>query len=62
MTRYILAALIALTLATPAATQPQVSGQTNPWSVSKVIGVTVYDPQNEEIGQLSISSSIHTQS
>jgi sporulation protein YlmC with PRC-barrel domain len=52
MTQYIFAALIALTLATPAATQPQVSGQTNPWSVSKVIGVTVYDPQSEEIGQI----------
>jgi len=52
MTRHIFAALMALTLATPAATQPQVSGQTNPWSVAKVIGVTAYTPQNEEIGKI----------
>jgi hypothetical protein len=52
MARALLAALIAFTLATPAASQPQVSGQTNPWSASKVIGVTVYNPQNDEIGKI----------
>src|ERR1700712_1902748 len=52
MPRALLAALIALTLATPAASQPQVSGQTNPWSGSKVTGLTVYNPQNDEIGKI----------
>ena len=52
MVRHVLAALIALTLATPAAAQPQVSGQTAPWSVAKVVGVTVYDPRDEPIGKI----------
>jgi sporulation protein YlmC with PRC-barrel domain len=52
MARALVAALIALTLATPAASQSQVSGQTTAWSASKVIGVTVYNPQNEEIGRI----------
>jgi hypothetical protein len=52
MIRTILAALMALTLATPALSQPQVSGQTAPWSMAKVIGVNVYNPQGEQIGQI----------
>ena len=52
MARHILAAFIVLALATPAASQPQVSGQTSPWSVAKVIGVMVYTPQNEKIGKI----------
>ena len=60
--RPVFAALIALTLAAPAVAQaqssrtqvspPQVSGQTGPWSVAKVVGVMVYDPRNEQIGKI----------
>src|SRR3954465_7265017 len=56
------AALIAVTLATPGCAQaqgsapqvspPQVSGQTTPWSVAKVVGVMVYDPRDEAIGKI----------
>jgi hypothetical protein len=67
MMRPVLAALTALTLITPAAAQaqsspplvspsqaspPQISGQTSPWSVAKVVGVTVYDPRDEQIGKI----------
>jgi hypothetical protein len=67
MMRPVFAALIALTLATPAVAQaqgsrpqvsapqvspPQVSGQTTPWSVAKVVGVMVYDPRDEAIGKI----------
>ena len=60
--RPLVAALIALTLATPACAQaqssqprvslPQVSGQTAPWSIAKVVGVMVYDPREEQIGKI----------
>ena len=62
MMRPLSAALIALTLATPACAQaqssqpqvssPQVSGQTTPWSTAKVVGVMVYDPREEQIGKI----------
>jgi PRC-barrel domain len=62
MMRPVFAALIAVTLATPAIAQaqgsrpqvspPQVSGQTSPWSVAKVVGVMVYDPRDEPIGKI----------
>jgi|1186.fasta_scaffold1055959_1 hypothetical protein len=67
MMRPVFAALIAVTLATPAVAQaqssrpqvsapqvspPQVSGQTTPWSVAKVVGVMVYDPRDEAIGKI----------
>jgi sporulation protein YlmC with PRC-barrel domain len=56
MTRTIIAALLSLTLATPALTQgtvaQPVSGQTNNWPVSKVLGVTVYNGQGEAIGKI----------
>jgi hypothetical protein len=57
MVRPVFAALIALMLATPAVAQsqvpqPQVSGQTTPWSVAKVVGVMVYDPRDEQIGKI----------
>jgi len=32
--------------------QPQVSGQTTPWSTAKVVGVMVYDPREEQIGKI----------
>ena len=62
MVRPSVAALVALMLATPVAAQsqspqsqvlpPQVSGQTTPWSIAKVVGVTVYDPRDEAIGKI----------
>jgi sporulation protein YlmC with PRC-barrel domain len=57
MTRTLLAAALALCLATPAFAQgtvaQPVSGQTNNWPVSKVIGVTVYNGNGDAIGKIS---------
>jgi len=48
--------LVVLALTLPAAAQgtiPQpISGQTNLWPVTKIIGVTVYNGQNEAIGKI----------
>ena len=57
MPRTLFAALMTIALTAPAAAaQPtppmQVSGQTSPWRVSKVIGVTVYNAQDEKVGQI----------
>jgi hypothetical protein len=56
MPRILVAALVTLALAAPAAAQSnvplQVSGQTSPWRLSKVIGVTVTNAQNEKIGTI----------
>ena len=57
MPRTLFAVLVTLALAIPAAAQSdmplQVSGQTSPWRISKVIGVTVYNAQNEKIGTIA---------
>jgi sporulation protein YlmC with PRC-barrel domain len=54
MPRILFAAIVAFAFALPAAAQPniplQVSGQTSPWRLSKVIGTAVYNAQNEQIG------------
>ena len=56
MTRTLLAATLALCLATPAFAQgtvaQPVSGQTNDWPVSKVLGVTVYNGNGDTIGKI----------
>ena len=57
MPRILFAALMTIALtATASAAQPappvQVSGQTSPWSVSKLIGVTVYNAQDEQVGEI----------
>jgi hypothetical protein len=62
MMRPLFSALVALTLTTPTVAQPQafpsqvsppqVTGQTTPWSVAKVVGVMVYDPRDEPIGKI----------
>jgi hypothetical protein len=55
--RALFTALILFAFAIPAAAQvtiPQpVSGQTNPWPVSKIIGVPVYNGQDQAIGRIS---------
>ena len=57
MPRTLFAALVTLALTIPAAAQSnlplQVSGQTSPWRISKVIGVTIYNAQNEKIGTIA---------
>jgi hypothetical protein len=61
MPRIVLATAMALALATPAAAQPnsqppapiQVSGQTIPWSLAKLIGTPVYNAQDEQIGKVA---------
>jgi sporulation protein YlmC with PRC-barrel domain len=59
MVRNSVAAFALLVSLTPAAAQetkaiPQpVSGQTSPWPVSKVIGLSVYNGQNEPIGKIA---------
>jgi sporulation protein YlmC with PRC-barrel domain len=56
MSRLLLAFVFALALAAPAAAQSsghQVSGQTSPWRLSKVIGTAVYNAQNEQIGTVA---------
>ena len=57
MPRTVFAVLVTLALTLPAAAQSnvpmQVSGQTSPWRLSKVIGVTVYNAQNEKIGTVA---------
>jgi sporulation protein YlmC with PRC-barrel domain len=57
MSRLLFAAAIALALTAPAAAQSnmphQVSGQTSPWRLSKLIGTAVYNGQNEQIGTIS---------
>ena len=57
MPRTLFAVLVTLALAIPAAAQSnmplQVSGQTSPWRISKVIGVTGYNAQNEKIGTIA---------
>jgi sporulation protein YlmC with PRC-barrel domain len=59
MSRTLFAALIAAAMATPAAAQPnldtppiQVSGQTSPWRVSKLVGVEVTNAQDQKIGTI----------
>ena len=56
MIRTILALVLALGLASPAAAQgtvaQPVSGQTNDWPVSKVIGVAVYNGNGDTIGKI----------
>jgi sporulation protein YlmC with PRC-barrel domain len=56
MWRAILTAFVLLALSAPAGAQgtvaQPVSGQTNNWPVSKVIGVTVYNGQGEAIGKI----------
>jgi sporulation protein YlmC with PRC-barrel domain len=56
MWRTAFGALTAALLATLAIAQPQpaiqVSGQTSLWRVSKVIGVPIYNGQEEKIGQI----------
>jgi hypothetical protein len=32
---------------------PQVSGQTNPWSVAKLIGVPVFNAQDDQVGTIA---------
>jgi hypothetical protein len=54
--RTLYTALIATLLASSAAAQPpslQVSGQTSLWRASKVVGVPVFNGQNERIGEIS---------
>jgi hypothetical protein len=54
MTRIILAAVLALSLAgTALAQSTQVSGQTSPWRISKVIGTPVFNAQDEQIGTIA---------
>jgi sporulation protein YlmC with PRC-barrel domain len=57
MSRLLFAAAIALVLTAPVAAQSampqQVSGQTSPWRLSKVIGTAVYNAQNEQIGTIA---------
>ena len=59
MSRTVFAAFITLALTIPAAAQSnvpvpvQVSGQTSPWRISKLIGMTVYNPQYEKIGTVA---------
>jgi sporulation protein YlmC with PRC-barrel domain len=58
MQRTLFAALVTIALTAPAAAaQPappmQVSGQTSPWRISKVIGVPVYNSQDEQIGTIA---------
>jgi sporulation protein YlmC with PRC-barrel domain len=57
MTRTLLAAALALCLASPALAQgtvaQPVSGQTNDWPVSKIIGVPVYNGNGDTIGKIS---------
>lgn len=57
MSRAIYAAVLLLALATPAGAQgtvaQPVSGQTNMWPVSKVLGVPVYNGQGEAIGKIA---------
>jgi hypothetical protein len=59
MPRPVYAALLALTLSIPAIAQPQispplqVSGQTTPWLISKLIGTAVYNSQDEQIGTIT---------
>ena len=57
MARTLFAVLVTLAMASPVAAQSnmplQVSGQTSPWRISKVIGVAVYNAQNEEIGTIA---------
>src|SRR5436190_540725 len=59
MLRPAYAAILALSLSIPAIAQPQsspptqVSGQTRPWLISKLIGTAVYNAQDEEIGTIA---------
>src|ERR1700760_2188868 len=54
MNRTILAAVLALSLTGPALAQSaQVSGQTSPWRISKLIGTPVFNAQDEQIGTIS---------
>lgn len=55
--RALITALVLLAFATPAGAQvtiaQPISGQTNDWPVSKVIGVPVFNGQNQAIGKIS---------
>jgi sporulation protein YlmC with PRC-barrel domain len=57
MSRAIVTAVLLLALATPAGAQgtvaQPVSGQTNMWPVSKVLGISVYNGQGEAIGKIA---------
>jgi hypothetical protein len=64
MTRSLLAVVLALFLTAPASAQStqmssapisstHVSGQTTPWRISKVIGVPVFNAQDEQIGTIA---------
>ncbi len=61
MPRILFAALMTIALTAPVAAQPnpqppapiQVSGQTIPWSLAKLIGTPVYNAQDEQIGKLA---------
>jgi hypothetical protein len=59
MTRTLLAAALALCLTGPVLAQStqamptQVSGQTSPWRISKLIGMPVFNAQDEPIGTIA---------
>jgi hypothetical protein len=56
MSRLVLALVVICSLVSSVDAQPlslQVSGQTSPWRVSKVVGVPVFNGQNERVGEIS---------